>query len=125
MTPTETHVDSAPRPQVTLEVLHQGYQSLRMALNVVLVMLILLTGGLNIFLLKQVKLARRQVMEARTYIANYQQNSEPLIDNFVGQLQAFTKSNPDFAPVLAKYFKLLNPAESSETPLALPPANKK
>ena len=88
-------------------------------------MLILLNVGLNIFLLKQVKLARRQVMEARAYVANYQQNSEPVIDNFVAQLQAFSKSNPDFAPTLVKYFNLLNPPAAAETPLALPPANKK
>lgn len=94
--------------------------SLRNSFHVVLVMLILMGIGLNIFLFRQVAMARRQSSEAAEYVANYQKTTEPAIARFISQLQTYAKTHPDFAPILAKYATLT--PQSGPGGLPLPPS---
>jgi len=69
----------------------------------VLLALLLMGAGVGAFLWRQVTLINLQVAQAKQMVADYQTNTLPKIRVFVANLQAFTKSNPDFSPILAKY----------------------
>jgi hypothetical protein len=69
----------------------------------VLLALLLMGAGVGGFLWRQVTQIHLQVMQARQVVADYQTNTLPKIKVFVASLQTFSKTNPDFAPILAKY----------------------
>ena len=112
--PTGTPVNQASPAELAANV-----AALRNSLHVVLMMLLVMTCGLNIFLFRQVAMARRQASEAAEYVANYQKTTEPAIARFVAQLQTYAKTHPDFVPILSKY-AALNP-QSGPGGLPLPP----
>jgi len=91
-------------PEPALEALAQAHQSLRTSFHVTLVMLVVLSGSLFVFFLREVSLARRQISELNQVVADYEKNAVPLMDDFRTKLQVFTKSNPDFGPIFLKYF---------------------
>jgi len=88
----------------TLESLAQGQEALRTALHITLVMIIILTGSLFVFFLREVSLARRKVAELTQVVTEYEKNAVPLMEDFRTKLQVFARTHPDFAPVYAKYF---------------------
>jgi hypothetical protein len=91
-------------PAVTLEELAAEHQSLRTALHVTMVMIIVLTASLFVFFLRELSLARRQIAELTQGIAEYEKTAVPVMEDFRGKLQAFARVHPDFAPVYTKYF---------------------
>ncbi len=101
---------SALRPQSTeptVESLQGDLRSLRGLFQVALAALILLAGSVNLVLWRQVSLQRKEALRMQQIVEDYQKNNEPVIEGLVLKLQAFTKSNPDFAAILSKYS--LNP----------------
>jgi hypothetical protein len=55
----------------------------------------------------------------------YKRNTEPVINDFVGKLVEYSKTHPDFNPILAKYgikpgVATGGPAPSATAPAALP-----
>jgi hypothetical protein len=96
----------------------QSFQ--RLVLLATIVALILISTGVNLFLLRQISLARRQADEFRAIVQDYEANNLPVMNKFVSDLRIFTASHPDFAPILAKYVQQ-SPGPSSNTPPALPP----
>ncbi|MBI3417394.1 MAG: hypothetical protein HY043_19040 [Verrucomicrobia bacterium] len=93
-----------------IEPLQAAYRSLRAQFHALLALLILLTGSLGIYLYCQVVLVQRQIEDQQRLLADYQQNSKPLINDFLNKMQAFAKGNAEFAQVFAKYVR---PADSS------------
>ncbi|MFM2294563.1 MAG: hypothetical protein RLZZ350_976 [Verrucomicrobiota bacterium] len=69
----------------------------------ILVALLLMTVGLGIFFLRQATALRKQVEQSQKFVAEYNQNVAGPGTRLIGNLQAFAKSNPDLAPILAKY----------------------
>jgi hypothetical protein len=69
----------------------------------ILVALLLMTVGLGIFFLRQATGLQKQVAQSQKFIAEYNQNIAGPGTRLIVNLQAFAKSNPDFAPILAKY----------------------
>jgi hypothetical protein len=102
--PTPPTVDELRAEQ---DFLYQQYQALRTLLLATLTALIVLALGVSLFIGKQMRLVRHQLEEQRPLVgklaADYQKNSEPLIRNFVRQLQGFAAVHRDFQPVLEKY----------------------
>ena len=96
-------------PPVSLESLQRELQTLRALVQAVIVVLIVLSGSVDIFLWKQVITVRREIAERRKFVEDYEKNGIPLMNDFVTKLQAFAKTNADFAPVLMKYLRLLSP----------------
>jgi hypothetical protein len=96
---------AAPQPEVAD--LRAQFESLRHLVISVLVLLIVVSGTFNIFLLRQAKSARADVLiiqpQITQLVAEYKKSSEPAINTFVKQLSEFGRTHPDFAPVLAKY----------------------
>jgi hypothetical protein len=92
--------DEAP---VSLQSLHQAYQNLRTLFQALALIVLVLSGSVNVFLLRQVSLVRKEVQERQRFMDDYTQNNLPLITNFVARLQGFARNNPDFIPVMNRY----------------------
>lgn len=104
----------------SLESLQAGQKSLCRVINVILLALIILTGSLFVFFLREVSVARRQVRELSQFVAEYERASLPVVREFRTRLQAFARTNADFAPVLARYFSPTNQAAGGAAPAARP-----
>ena len=99
---------SAP---ATVEDLQRRYESLQTLFHAALVALIILSLGVSLFILKQMRLLSAQLTEQRPMVsrlmADYQKTSEPLIRRFTSALDRFAVSNRDFQPILEKYRPVL------------------
>lgn len=78
-------------------------QSSRILLLAVLCSLLMMGMGTGLVLWNDVRQKNSDVALGKKIIADFQKNNEPKIQAFIGNLQTFAKSNPDFAPILAKY----------------------
>lgn len=116
--PTEPLHDST----VTVENLQRAYQSLLVRFSLVLIMLLILSGSLCVFLLRQVTLVRRQVKELNQFVADYDRSSVPLMNEFRDKLQAYAKTDRNFNAVLIKYFGTNNPPATSAPPRVAAPS---
>ncbi len=89
------------------EILYGQYQTLHTLLLATLTALIVMALGVSLFIGKQTRIVRHQLEEQRPLVgklaSDYQKNSEPLIGNFVRQLQGFAAVHRDFQPILEKY----------------------
>ena len=105
--------------------------ALRHLIVSVLILVIVISGTLNIYLLRQWRTASKDLAgirpQAAQMIAEYQKVSGPLMSDFVKKLTEYSRSHPDFAPVLAKYgIKPSGPTNAlPATPTSLPAAAPK
>ena len=102
------HSDNPLDPaDLSLEKVAQNFENLKSLVTAVLVILLVLTGGVNLYLFKQASMARKQVEEHRpkvqALVEDYQKNNAPLMGAFLHQLYGFAQTNPDFVPILKKY----------------------
>lgn len=88
---------------VTLESLRQALLALRTLFHSLLIIMLVLSGSLNIFLLRQVSLVRREVDAQQKFVDDYEKNGLPTMNSFVARLREFARANPDFVPILSKY----------------------
>jgi hypothetical protein len=81
--------------------------SLRHVVFSLLVLVLIVCGSLDLFLLRQVKYVREELQGARPQItqmvAEYNKGTAPAIQNLIKQLTDFAHTHPDFTPTLAKY----------------------
>jgi len=108
MTTPENRIEPYRQEPPSLESLQRAYQSLRTLLDILTVALVILSGSLNIFLLRQVSMVRNEIEERQKFIVDYERNNVPIMNDFVLKLQSFVRTNPDFAPILAKYWRPTN-----------------
>jgi hypothetical protein len=107
------------------------YDELRHLIVSVLILVIVISGTFNIYLLRQWRSTNRDLAairpQATQMIAEYQKVSGPLITDFVKKITEYGRSHPDFAPVLAKYG--IKPAAATgaapAAPTSLPAATPK
>ena len=113
-----------PTPQVAE--LKEAYDSLYSVVLGLLLVLIPIAGTVCVFLLRQATYAKGDLnMVSLGYtnaMAQYER-TRPIIDETVSKLQAYGRTNADFAPILAKY-NLLPGATSAAPQTARPPAKK-
>lgn len=83
-------------------------QTSRLLLVVFLCSLLLMGAGMGLYLMRQVFLMNTEVARTRMALNDYHTNTEPRLRGFVGDLQKYARTNPDFAPILAKYGVLTN-----------------
>jgi predicted PurR-regulated permease PerM len=108
MTFPEHPPDTARSTEVSLDELQRSLRTLRAMFNVVLVILLVLTGSLFLFLLREVSQIRRQTRELTQFVDNYEKTSLPAMLEFRNKLQEFAKGHPDFRAILAKYMNPTN-----------------
>jgi hypothetical protein len=96
--------------------------SLRHLITSTLILVIVISGTLNIYLLRQWRTTSKDLASIRPQaagmIAEYQQKSGPLMNDFVNKLTEYGRTHPDFAPILAKYN--IKPVAATSVPAAAP-----
>ncbi len=84
----------------------------------ILILVIVISGTLNVYLLRQLRTLTREVDELRPQvlpmIAVYQRDEEPWMKAILTKFGEYGRTHPDFAPVLAKYN--LKPASPTNVP---------
>ncbi|MGI8965464.1 MAG: hypothetical protein ACR2H1_05165 [Limisphaerales bacterium] len=108
-------------PELTLENLAAEQQTMWKLFHAALATLILFTGGVNLYLLRQTISLRKDLANYRLrvtqVIAEYQKGGEPALQSFVKNLQVYGQTYPDFIPILVKY----NLAPSTNANNRIPP----
>lgn len=120
MTETPSNNPLPPETQPAIDPIRElqlAFAKLRAQMIGILIILIILGLGLNIFLLRQVGMARKQATELEQFVGAYAKTGVPQLNDFLSRLREFSKDNPDFTPILNKYF--LPPGKTSAPP-ALP-----
>jgi hypothetical protein len=132
MTASENPIDIGPREtpaRASGDPWQASYRSLRSVLLMVSFSLLIVTGSVFVFLLREVSATRQQVKELTQHVAAYEKNSVPVMRQFRDRLIEFAKANPDFAPILSKYVNPTNYANAApganSAPVRLPDAPTK
>jgi hypothetical protein len=85
--------------------LEENIRVLKRIIVATLVALMFLGFGINSYMWRQSTMASRQLVEAKKLVDEYQHVKEPMIKNFISQLQAYAQAHPDFQPILSKYIE--------------------
>ena len=105
------------------EPLPTQYDSLRQLVVSILVLLIVISGTLNVFFLRQARTSRQELdafrLQVNAMTAQYQKSVAPAMEEFVRKLGEFGRSHPEFMPILNRH--LSKPGTSGPAPAA--PAN--
>src|SRR5437016_10881671 len=84
--------------------LREQIESLRHLVGSVLVLLVIVSGTLTIFLLREMKTTSAQLEAFRAgatnMIAVYQKQQAPLMDEFIKKIQQYGQTHRDFDPIL-------------------------
>jgi hypothetical protein len=87
--------------------LQMQFDSLRHYVLSVLILVIVVTGALNIYLYYQFKAAGRELETARPMVQNlvsgYNRGDGPALEKFVRDSMEYGRTHPDFGPYLDKY----------------------
>jgi len=102
------------------EALQQQLQSLRLLFVAALMAILLFSVGVNIYLFRQVSMVRKELDATNGFLDEYNKK-DPLLSQFIVQLQTYAQTHPDFNPVLEKY----NLKPSAPGQLSPPPATGK
>jgi hypothetical protein len=98
--------DIRPDLQPGTSSLQEQVDSLRQIVTSLLVLLLLVSGTLTIYLVRQWRFVQRDLEalrpQAAPIIAEYNK-SIPAMQEFVNRLVQYGKAHPDFAPIVAKY----------------------
>jgi len=96
-----------PAPASELSDLQQQIDSLRHVVVSALVLIIVLSGGINLYLLRQVSYSRKDLAvvqaQAGPVINEYLTNSGPQMDLFIGRLAEYSRVHPDFHDISLRY----------------------
>jgi hypothetical protein len=85
--------------------LQDEVNGLRVLLSISLVLMIVFSLSVNVYLLKQVSAVGGQVTAAEKVTGNF--NAAKGVD-FWNKLVAYSRTHPDFAPVISKFSPALN-----------------
>jgi hypothetical protein len=124
LTPT-----SSGRPD-TMETLERDVRTLRLAVQIIVVSLVILSGSLGVYLFRQVSLLRRQVVAsdrmARQMAHQFNVNMATQAAAIERQLLSFARTNPAFHAQIAKLYvanTAAPPAQLNPAPLSPPATN--
>jgi hypothetical protein len=86
--------------------LQAQFDALRHMVVSILILVVVISGTLNIYLLRQWRSTKRDLEavkpQAAQMFAEYQK-SGPLMENFVKKVTEYGRTHTDFAPIMAKY----------------------
>ncbi len=131
------HFESSPNvpAQTKSSGTPEQVETLRKLFIAALVALLILSGALNIFFLRQMIFTRKDLDVIRPQVnqllSNYQASEDPQIKSFLSSLITFGRTHPDFIPILVKYKvvpdttpRTAAPAPSGPTLAPVKPAKK-
>ena|SRR5947208_1130606 len=100
------------------------FDSLRHFILSVLILIIVVSGTLNIYLLYQFKSTGRELESVRPMVQNlrngYNRGDGPAIERFVRESMEYGKTHPDFTPYLDKYGLRPPPGATAPMPMTAP-----
>src|ERR1035441_1570834 len=100
-------LDNKAPVQANASDLQAEFDAMRNLVMSILILVIVISGTLNIYLLRQWKTVSRELKDIRPQatqlIADYQKTSAPAMSDFLKKVTEYGRTHPDFAPVLAKY----------------------
>ena len=103
----ETPDSTNERRERSRSELAEQFRDLRNLFYLATFALLVMGVGVNIYLGKQMRLARAQLAEQRQSIGraaeDFQNGSEPMIREFAGAMHSFASTNKDFAPIFDRY----------------------
>jgi hypothetical protein len=101
------NLDNQTPVQSNANDLQAQFDGLRHLVVSILILVVVISGTLNIYLLRQWRTASKDLAairpQAAQMIAEYQRVSAPLMTDFVKKITEYGRTHPDFAPILAKY----------------------
>ena len=116
------NLDNKTSVQPDANDLQRQYDALRHLVVSILILVVVISGTLNIYLLRQWRSTSKDLAairpQAAQMIAEYQKVSGPLMQDFVKKITEYGRTHPDFVPVLAKYG--LKPSTPTNPPPATP-----
>jgi hypothetical protein len=99
-TPAPVTAPDSPR-------VNEALTTLQLQLQATLFILIMLSGALNLYLYRQYSTLRKEAAAMEPQVVQladgYQRATVPLVNKFLSQLTDYTKTHPDFQPILDKY----------------------
>jgi len=125
------NLDNTKPTQIGANDLQAQCQTLQHLVVSILILVLVLSGTLNIYLLRQWRTVSKDLAairpQATQIITEYKNVSAPLINDFVRKITDYGRTHPDFAPILAKYNLKPSPATNAPpaAPTTRPPAPKK
>lgn len=93
-------------PDPALNELRAQCDSLQQTVSSLLLVLIVISGTLTIFLMRQWRFVKSEldgILPAATQMVSDYTNSYAMTQNFLKQLAEYGQTHPDFGPVIAKY----------------------
>jgi hypothetical protein len=116
------NLDNKTPVQPDLSDLQAQYDALRHLIVSLMILVVVISGTLNIYLLRQWRSTSKDLTairpQATQMIAEFQKVSGPLMQDFVKKITNYGRTHPDFVPVLAKYG--LKPSTPTNPPPATP-----
>ena len=101
------NLENTPSSQGELTDLRAQCASLRQMLGGLVVLVIVISGTINIYLWRQFRMTNAELRVLRPQIgqlvADYQRVSLPAINEFVKNLNDYERTHPDFSHILMKY----------------------
>ena len=93
--------------QSEISELREQVESLRHLVGSVLILLLVVSGTINLFLYREWKTSRSDLAnfkpQAANAIAAYQKNEHPFVQNFITKMIEYGQTHADFVPILNKY----------------------
>ena len=118
------NVESRPPAQPETSDLQAQFDALRHLVMSLLILMVIISGTLNIYLLRQWRSASKDLKairpQATEMIKEFQNVSGPKMQEFVNKLTEYGRTHSDFAQILAKYG--LKPGAPTNVPPAAPAA---
>jgi len=123
------NLEPQPAAQATSNDLKGQFEGLRQTVNMMLVLLVVVSGTLTIFLVRQWRFAKTDLdmlrPQAMQIINDYTRVSAPAMQDFVRKLTEYSKTHSDFAPIAAKYHlydSAAKPSGSASPAATAPPS---
>jgi hypothetical protein len=105
MNETPNTPSSVPTPEAAS--VSEALTTLQLQLQAILIILIMLSGALNLYFYRQYSLLRKEQALLEPQVAQlndgYQRATIPLMSKFLSQLTDYANAHPDFKPILDKY----------------------
>jgi hypothetical protein len=111
----------SPTPELDHSPLQAEVDSLRQLMVSVLILLIVISGTLNIFLLRQWRSTQTEVKGLRAMVDEYNRVNGPAISSFAARLNEFERTHPNLSPILDKYGLRPSPTSAPPASAARPP----
>ena len=128
-TPGLSPVSAPEPPPPSPKELQQSIASLRALLQITLMAVVLALAALNYYVFHQTRALRNQGLdlqraarEMHLAVGDYETNSVPLMERFVGDMKRFAERDAGFAPILAKYPLGPGAAKTNAPPVPPPSA---